>query len=484
MTKNLILAIDQGTTSTRAMVFDRAGNVMAIAQKELALFTPHDGWVEQNPEAIWQDTLSVCREAAEKAGVENIACIGITNQRETTIIWDKKTGKPVYNAVVWQDRRTAGFCETLKPHENEIREKTGLLCDPYFSGTKIRWILDNVKPAGDLAFGTIDTFLLWHLTGGKVHATDVTNASRTLLFDIHIGDWDDTLCKYLGVDKSLLPEVRDSASDFGTTDILGTPIPVCAILGDQQAALFGQGCYAEGMVKSTYGTGCFALMNIGDKPVISQNRLLTTCAWRIGGKMTYAMEGAIFVAGAAIQFLRDNLGLIKSSAESEAMAQSVPDTCGVIFVPALTGLGAPFWDPDARGGIFGLTRGTQIPHIVRAALEAQAFQTRDLMDAMRADTGVTPASIRVDGGLARNNFVCAEIASQIGCTVERPVNVETTAWGAAALAGLHAGLFASMDEIAGLWRADARFEPKSTNRHQSGYIKWQEAVRRIMSHRH
>ncbi|MBU6235225.1 MAG: glycerol kinase GlpK [Alphaproteobacteria bacterium] len=482
--KNLLLAIDQGTTSTRALVFNDKGEVLALAQKELSLFTPHDGWVEQDPEAIWNDTLATCLEVVAKVGVANIAAIGITNQRETTVVWDKATGKPVYNAIVWQDRRTAGFCASLKNREPEVQQKTGLLCDPYFSGTKIRWVLDNVEGAKgrDLLFGTIDTFLLWRLTGGKVHATDATNASRTMLFNINTQSWDAGLLDMVGVPASMLPDVRDSGGDFGTTELLGAPLPVRAILGDQQAALFGQACYREGMVKSTYGTGCFALMNIGTQFKASQNKLLTTIAWRLKGKTTYAIEGAIFVAGAAVQFLRDNLKLIKNSAETEGMATSVPDAGGVMFVPALTGLGAPFWDPHARGGIFGLTRGTTPAHIVRATLEAQAYQTRDLMDAMRADTGITPATLRVDGGLSRNNFVCAQIANQLGCAVERPVNVETTAWGAAALAGLESGVFKSLDDITSAWRADARFEPHSGQAEENAYAKWRNSVRRIMSH--
>jgi len=491
MTGQLILAIDQGTTSTRALLFNTDGTVAAIAQRELALTTPHDGWVEQDPEAIWNDTLAVCREVIAKTDIKNIAAIGITNQRETTIIWNRKTGKPVYNAIVWQDRRTATLCADLKGQgfEARVQAATGLLCDPYFSGTKIRWVLDNVKgaraaaDAGDLAFGTIDTYLLWRLTAGQIHATDASNASRTMLFNITTRQWDDTLLKALDVPASLLPDMRDSGGDFGKTDaaLFGASIPILAVLGDQQAALFGQSCFKPGMVKSTYGTGCFALMNIGDKPVMSKHRLLTTVAWQLAGKTTYAAEGAIFVAGAAIQFLRDNLKLIASAGESEAIAQTVPDAGGVIFVPALTGLGAPYWDPNARGGIFGLTRGTQSAHIVRAALEAQAFQTRDLMDAMRADTGVAPAALRVDGGLARNDFVCRMIASQLGCVVERPVSVETTAWGAAALAGLMAGIYQSVDDIAALWRVDARFTPLDDPLSESAYAKWQRAVSGIMS---
>ncbi|NBX65478.1 MAG: glycerol kinase [Proteobacteria bacterium] len=486
-----ILAIDQGTTSTRALIFDNRGAVVALAQKELALFTPHDGWVEQDPEAIWADTLHVCRDVLSKVDASKVTAIGITNQRETTVVWDKSTGKPLYNAIVWQDRRTAGFCFALKSQglEPRVQEATGLLCDPYFSGTKIRWVLDNVTGAkaaadkGALAFGTIDSFLLWRLTGGKVHATDATNASRTMLFNIVTQSWDETLLEAVGVPASMLPDVRDSGGNFGNTDekIFGRSIPVMAVLGDQHAALFGQACFKEGMVKSTYGTGCFTLMNIGSTPKLSKHKLLTTVAWRLNGKTTYAAEGAIFVAGAAVQFLRDNLKIISSSSETEGIARSVPDSGGVIFVPALTGLGAPYWDPHARGGIFGLTRGTTNAHIVRATLEAQAYQTRDLMNAMNADSGIAPATLRVDGGLARNAFVCQEIASQLNCVVERPVNVETTAWGVAALAGLESGMFASLSDIEALWRADARFTPGPQKNQNDGYAKWQQAVRRIMS---
>lgn len=489
--KNLILAIDQGTTSTRALVFDPAGDVLALAQKDLRLETPNDGWVEQNPEDIWTDTVQVCREAISKTGVETIAAIGITNQRETTILWDKKTGRPLYNAIVWQDRRTADLCLDLKAQgfEARLREKTGLLCDPYFSGTKLRWLLDNVDGArekaraGDLAFGTVDAFLLWRLTGGRVHATDATNAARTMLFDIHTQRWDDALLDALEIPAAVLPEVRDSGADFGVTDkdVLGAALPVRAVMGDQHAALFGQACFERGMVKTTYGTGCFTLMNIGDRAALSDNRLLTTLAWRIGGKATYAMEGSIFVAGAAVQFLRDNLGIVKDARETEAMARAVPDSGGVVFVPALAGLGAPHWDARARGAIFGLTRGTRPEHIVRATLEAQAFQTRDLMQAMRADTGVEPSVMRVDGGLARNDFVCAAVAGQLGCAVERPANVETTAWGVAALAGLEAGLHADMAALAGKWHAAARFEPAHDPARDESYARWQRCVHSIMS---
>ena len=476
-----ILAIDQGTTSTRALIFDANGQVVALAQRELKLFTPNNGWVEQDPEMIWADMVAVCTEVISKTGIDIIAGIGITNQRETTVVWDRKTGKPVYNAIVWQDRRTADICETLDAHH--VQKTTGLLCDPYFSGTKVKWILDNVAGARDmdLMFGTIDSFLLWRLTGNKVHATDASNASRTLLFNIHTQTWDSTMLKALDIPASMLPDVRDSGGDFGETTLFGKSLPIRAILGDQQAALFGQACFQPGMIKSTYGTGCFALMNIGNKATLSKHRLLTTVAWRLNGKTTYAIEGAIFVAGAAVQFLRDNLKMIHTASDSEALAASVPDSNGVVFVPALTGLGAPYWDPHARGAIFGLTRGTQPAHIARATLQAQAYQTRDLLDAMLADTSQPPETLRVDGGLARNDLVCQMIADQVGCVVERPNSTETTAWGAAALAGLQTNVFKDKESLANLWRANARFTPKAGPQRDVDYAMWQAAIKRVMT---
>jgi len=487
MSEEFILGIDQGTTSTRALLFRKNGEVAALTQKELMLKIPQNGWVEQDPAAIWEDTLRVVRDVITKGvrgDASRVAAIGITNQRETTIVWDADTGKPVYNAIVWQDRRTADFCATLKDREAEIQAKTGLLCDPYFSGTKVKWILDNVPGARDknLKFGTVDCYLIWKLTGGKVHATDATNASRTLLYNIHDGKWDADLLKWLDVPASILPGVRDSGGDFGMTDagLLGAEIPIRAVLGDQQAALFGQACFEPGMVKSTYGTGCFALMNSGSKPAASRNRLLTTIAWQIDGKVTYAIEGAIFVAGAAVQFLRDNLKILPAAPDSEKMANAVADSNGVIFVPALTGLGAPYWDPHARGAIFGLTRGTTNDHIVRATLEAQAYQTRDLMEAMGGDTGIHPAALRVDGGLSSNNLVCQMIADQLNCTVERPVNTETTAWGAAAMAGLCSGWYDDVSDIAALWRRERSFAPSENAKRDAGYSEWQHAVKRVM----
>jgi glycerol kinase len=393
-----ILAIDQGTTSSRAIVFSKDGNVLALSQKELTLHYPHKGWVEQNPDDIWRDTVECVRAVLKRAGP--VAAIGITNQRETTILWNRKTGKPVYNAIVWQDRRTADVCASLTSagHEKTITDKTGLLLDPYFSATKIAWILDNVPGArasaerGDLAFGTVDSFLLWHLTGGKIHATDATNASRTMIFNIRTQTWDDELLKLFNIPASLLPQVKDNVAEFGISavDVAGAELPILGMAGDQQAALVGQACFEPGMVKSTYGTGCFALMNIGTEFKTSQNRLLTTIGYRLNGETTYAIEGAIFVAGAAVQWLRDNLKIIKTSGESEAMAMSVPDSNGVYFIPAFTGLGAPHWNPNARAAILGLTRESTGAHIVRAALEAQGFQTLDLMDAFVKDTGHDP----------------------------------------------------------------------------------------------
>ncbi len=488
-----ILAIDQGTTSTRAILFDAAGQVVGISQKELSLFYPENGWVEQDPEDIWADTKYVCRGVLQQysAHPSEVAAIGITNQRETTVVWDRKTGQTVYNAIVWQDRRTAELCIRMKEagHEPAVQEKTGLLLDPYFSATKIKWILDHVAGAreraekGELAFGTIDSFLLWRLTGGRVHATDVTNAARTMLYNIQTQAWDDDLCGLFGVPKSMLPEVRDNAADFGITDrdFLGVEIPVSGMAGDQQAALFGQACFYPGMVKSTYGTGCFALENIGPDFRVSKNRMLTTIAYRLNGRMTYAMEGSIFVAGAAIQWLRDGLGIIKSAADSEAVALSVADNAGVYMVPAFTGMGAPYWDPYARGTIAGLTRGATAAHIVRAALEAQAYQTQDLMLAMAADAGQAVAEIRVDGGMVRNNWVCQFLSDITATPVLRPGVTETTALGAACLAGLQVGVFSSLDDISAVWRCERKFESEMAGADRERlYGGWQQAIKRAL----
>jgi len=479
MTSPLLLSIDQGTTSSRAMLFSKNGDVVAVRQKELRLHCPHPGWVEQDPEDIWADTLEVCRGVLDGAGT--IAALGITNQRETTILWDKKTGVPVYNAIVWQDRRTADICARLRDagHEPDVRNKTGLLLDPYFSATKIAWILEHVEgvraraEAGDIAFGTVDTFLLWRLTGGAVHATDSTNASRTLLFNIRTQDWDERLLRLFGIPKEILPDVRDTCADYGVTraDLLGRAIPVTAMAGDQQAALAGQGCFTPGMVKSTYGTGCFALMTIGRSFRLSSNRLLTTPAIRLNGETHYALEGSIFTAGAAVQWLRDGLRLIREAGESEALALSVPNNAGVYFVPAFTGLGAPYWDPNARGIISGLTRDSTGAHIARAALEAQGYQTRDLMDAFAAD-----------GGLVSNAFVCQFIADMIGIPLEIPAVAETTALGAAYLAGLHAGIYADTDALAKGWRAARRYEPKMDHATRNSlYAGWKDSVARALS---
>lgn len=484
-----ILSIDQGTTSTRAILFDAQSNIKSISQVELTLHYPHNGWVEQNAEDIWRDTQKVCRDVAASVDINDIAVIGITNQRETTVVWNRLTGKPVYNAIVWQDRRTAARCAVLKQDgvEEIVSAKTGLLLDPYFSATKLEWILDNVDgarasaEAGDLLFGTIDCYLLWHLTGGKSHMTDVTNASRTMLYNIRTQAWDDDLLTLFNIPRNMLPEVRDNSSDFGQTDLLGKPLTIGGMAGDQLAALIGQACFKPGMVKSTYGTGCFVLMHIGDAFKPSKNRLLTTVAYRLNGKISYALEGSIFVAGAAIQWLRDGLGIISTAAETEALAQSVQDNNGVYLVPAFTGLGAPYWNPEARAAITGLTRGATRAHIVRAALEAQAFQTEDLMRVMAKDAGTLLSEIRVDGGMVRNNMICQMIADITDTAVLRPVCVETTALGAAYLAGLQAGIYASVDDIAAHWSREAGFTPAmSDDTRRSLYQGWQTAVGQVL----
>ncbi|MCE7886827.1 MAG: glycerol kinase [Alphaproteobacteria bacterium PRO2] len=486
-----LLAVDQGTTSSRSILFSPAGEVLAVKQKELTLHYPQKGCVEQDPDDIWNDTLWTCRDVLQEAkrqGVK-IAAIGITNQRETTIVWDRKTGRPVYNAIVWQDRRTADFCAANKKHEGKIAKKTGLLLDPYFSATKIAWILDNVPGAraraeqGDLAFGTVDTWLLWNFTGGKAHATDVTNASRTMLFNIVTQDWDKDLLKLFNIPASILPAVYDNVHAFGFTDenIMGEEITIGGMAGDQQAALIGQACFQPGMVKSTYGTGCFALINIGGAFRQSKNRLLTTVAYRVNGKITYAIEGSIFVAGAAVQWLRDGLQVLKNAAESEEMAQSVADNGGVYFVPAFTGLGAPYWDPNARATISGLTRDSHIAHIVRAALEAQGYQTLDLMSAMEKDSGAKVGVLRADGGLVANGFVCQFLADMLARPVEIPKVAETTAWGAACLAGLQAGIFRSFDDISARWQAHRRYEPALKPEERAAlYEDWKKSVSMLL----
>jgi glycerol kinase len=478
MSDPLVLAIDQGTTSTRALVFNARGEIIAKAQKELPLITPKSGWVEQDATQIWNDVVDVCKEALAQVDIDNVIGIGITNQRETTVIWDRVTGEPIYNAIVWQDRRTADFCETLKPFEGDIQARTGLLADPYFSATKIKWILDRTGVNDDdVLFGTIDSYLLWKLTGGDIHATDVSNAARTMVFNIHDMEWDDVQCDRIGVPMGMLPTVVENCAEFGMTNLFDKPLPILAMAGDQQSATFGQACFDKGMVKSTYGTGCFALMNTGDKPVKSQNKLLSTVAWKIDGQVTYALEGSIFVAGAAVQFLRDNLGLFDDARESEALATSVDDTDGVVFVPSFTGLGAPHWNPNARGAILGMSRGTTNAHITRAVLEAQAYQTRDLISAMNADVGTDVKTIRVDGGLVANDFVCQTIADQVNANIDRPVNQEATVWGAAAMAFYQAGVFKSFDDIANIHALEKQFTPQGdVQKNNRNYAMWQRAV--------
>jgi glycerol kinase len=466
-----ILALDQGTTSSRAIVFDRKGQIRSVAQKEFTQIFPQPGWVEHDPNEIWSSQASVAAEATVKMGINgtHIKAIGITNQRETTIVWDRNTGEPVYNAVVWQDRRTAAFCDQLKNngHADLICEKTGLVIDAYFSGSKIRWILDNVPgarkkaEAGELAFGTVDSWLVWKFTRGKVHATDVTNAGRTMLFNIKTLQWDDELLRVFDIPKSMLPMVKQSSELYGetATTIFASKIPIAGIAGDQHAALFGQMCIDNGMVKNTYGTGCFMLMNIGEKFIRSKNNLLTTIAWQINGKTHYAFEGSIFIGGAVVQWLRDGLGVIRSSSEVEKLALSVPDTGGVYFVPAFAGLGAPYWDPEARGTLVGLTRGTTAGHIARAALQSIAYQTMDVLKAMEADAGMPISELRVDGGATANNLLMQFQANLLNCKVIRPTIVETTALGAAYLAGLAVGYWESIEEIKGLWQTEREFEP-------------------------
>ena len=467
-----ILALDQGTTSSRAIVFDRAGSVIAVAQKEFPQLFPQPGWVEHDPRDIWSTQAGVAAEVLTKANIEaaDVAAIGITNQRETTLVWDRETGQPVYNAIVWQDRRTAGICDRQRARKLDcvIRRKIGLVIDAYFSATKVQWILQNVKGAraraqrGELAFGTVDSWLVWNLTGGAVHVTDVSNASRTMLYDIRKGGWDDELLKIFGVPRSMLPEVRSSSEVYGRSTLFGAPIPIAGIAGDQQAALFGQVCTKPGMVKNTYGTGCFMLMNTGTKPIASKNNLLTTVAWKIGGRTEYALEGSIFIAGAVVQWLRDGLEVIRSSSEVEALAASVPDAGGVYLVPAFAGLGAPHWDQYARGTIVGLTRGSTKAHLARAALDGIALQVMDVLKAMEADAGIKLKELRVDGGASANNLLMQLQADLLNVPVVRPKIAETTALGAAYLAGLAVGYWKSQSEIARQWQVDARFKPAMT----------------------
>lgn len=491
MTARRILAIDQGTTSTRAVMFDDQARPLATAQIQLPQIYPRDGWVEHDPEEIWRATLDVCREViAKTGGVSGVAAIGITNQRETTVIWDRATGKPISNAIVWQDRRGAAMCDALraKGEEPRIQSKTGLLADSYFSATKAAWLLDNVAGArtkaekGELALGTIDTFLLWRLTGGKSHATDATNASRTMLYDIHKGTWDPELLKLFSVPAAILPEVKNTADDYGATapDVFGAAIPIKALVGDQQSALVGQAGFREGMIKCTYGTGCFVLINTGAKPALSKNKLLTTIAYRLNGKTTYALEGSVFNAGTAVQWLRDQLKLFGAASESEEMAKAATDASRPFFVPAFTGLGAPYWDADARGAILGITRDTSAAQIVRAALEGVCLQTQDLLATFRADGVPTPEVLRVDGGISANNWMMQFLADIAGLTVERPQYRETTVLGAAFLAGLAAGIFNSLTDVESAWRRDFRAAPAMDERARANLLKgWAEAVRRV-----
>ncbi|NHK26461.1 glycerol kinase GlpK [Parvularcula flava] len=488
-----ILAIDQGTTSSRAILFDGEGTIRGLAQREFTQHYPEAGWVEHDPEEIWETVVAVCREVLEKAEADDleVIAVGVTNQRETTLVWDRETGKPVHNAIVWQDRRTAEYCRTLREagHEAMVTERTGLVLDPYFSATKVNWLMENVDgvraraQAGKLAFGTIDSFLLWRLTGGKVHATDATNACRTCLFNIERQDWDEELLSLFDIPAALMPHVRDSAADFGNTEkaLFGREIPICGVAGDQQAALIGQACFSPGMVKSTFGTGCFVVLNTGEHIVRSRNKLLTTVAYRLDGKAFYALEGSIFAAGTTVQWLRDGLGIIKSASETEALASSIDSNNGVYIVPAFAGLGAPWWDAQARGAVFGLTRGAGKAEMVRAALESTVYQLSDLVGAMVADGGM-PEAMRVDGGMVANDWMMQFLAGILDMRTDRPVIAETTAFGAACLAGLQAGLYNSLEDIAGRWQLDRSFQPAmdapTRKRNLDG---WRDAVSRTLT---
>ena len=492
--KQYILALDQGTSSSRAIVFDEKGSICSVAQREFRQIFPKSGWVEHDPHEIWSSQASVIAEAITMMDINglNIAGIGITNQRETTIVWDTDTEEPIYNAIVWQDRRTSDYCDELKKQglTEMIRQKTGLIIDAYFSATKIKWILDNVPGArkraekGKLMFGTVDTWLIWRLTRGEVHVTDVSNASRTMLFNINTLEWDKELLELFGIPESMMPEVKSSSEVYGhtKTTIFAHKVPIAGIAGDQQAALFGQMCTEPGMVKNTYGTGCFLLMNSGDKPILSKNNLLTTVAWKIGDRVNYALEGSIFVGGSVVQWLRDGLGAIKSSAEVEELASRVPDTNGVYFVPAMTGLGAPWWDQYARGTIVGISRGTTTAHIARAALEGIAFQTMDITDAMSRDAGIPLKELKVDGGASRNNLLMQFQADILGTRVIRPQTVETTAMGAAYLAGLAVGYWSGTDEIRRQWQIDRIFEPSmEAEKIATEKAGWADAIKRTLS---
>ncbi len=493
--ENFILAIDQGTTSTRAILFNKKGEIVHVAQQEFTQIFPQPGWVEHNANEIWGSVLAVMATVLAEVNVkpEQIAGIGITNQRETAVVWDKETGNPIYNAIVWQSRQTAQICEELKAqgYDQLFREKTGLLIDAYFSGTKVKWILDHVEGArekaeqGKLLFGTIDTWLIWKLSGGRAHVTDYTNASRTLMYNIYELKWDDELLDILGVPKSMLPEVRPSSEIYANTidyHFFGHQVPIAGVAGDQQAALFGQACYQEGMAKNTYGTGCFMLMNTGDKAVKSEHGLLTTIAWGLDGKVEYALEGSIFVAGSAIQWLRDGLRMFKEAKDSEAYAARVSSTDGVYMVPAFVGLGTPYWDSDVRGAVFGLTRGTSKEHFIRATLESLAYQTRDVLSAMEQDSGIALKTLRVDGGAVQNNFLMQFQSDILNVPVERPIVSETTALGAAYLAGLAVGYWESQEEIAKQWVIDKKFEPGMSDfEREKLYEGWKKAVHAAMA---
>ncbi len=494
-----VLAIDQGTTSSRAIIFDEACKICAVAQEEFKQHYPNSGWVEHDPEDLWQTTLATCKQAITNAGLEasRLAGLGITNQRETTLVWDSETGEPIHRAIVWQDRRTADLCNALKAsgHEADVTAKTGLLLDPYFSGTKIAWILDNVEgartkaDAGRLRFGTVDSYLLWRLTGGKVHATDATNASRTLLFNIHGGQWDEDLLTLFKVPRSMLPEVRDCAADYGVTEagLLGASVPILGIAGDQQAATVGQACFKPGMLKSTYGTGCFALLNTGEHAVTSKNRLLTTIAYQLDGERTYALEGSIFMAGATVQWLRDGLNIIEAASETAVLADKADDTQDVYLVPAFVGLGAPYWDAEARGAMFGLTRATGPAEFARAVLESVCYQTRDLLEAMQGDwpeSGQSETVLRVDGGMVASDWTMQFLADILDAPVDRPQVLETTALGAAYLAGLKAGLYPGLEEFSQSWSLETRFAPEmESDERARKYGGWQDAVRRTLTTR-
>lgn len=491
-----ILALDQGTTSSRAIVFDHSGKICSVAQKEFTQHFPKPGWVEHDPNEIWSSEAAVIAEAISAIDINglDIAAIGITNQRETTIVWDIDTEEPIYNAIVWQDRRTAEYCDKLKAQGlvDKVREKTGLIIDAYFSGTKIKWILDNVPGAreraekGKLRFGNVDSWLVWRLTRGEVHCTDVTNASRTMLFNINTLQWDDDLLKLLDIPRSMMPEVKSSSEVYGhtKTTIFAHEVPIAGIAGDQQSALFGQMCLTPGSIKNTYGTGCFVMLNIGDKPLLSKNNLLTTVAWKIGDEVKYALEGSIYVGGSVVQWLRDGLGFIKSSSEVEELASSVPDSGGVYFVPALTGLAAPYWDQYARGTIVGITRGTTRAHIARAALDGIAFQTYDIAQAMARDLGAPLTELKVDGGASRNNLLLQFQSNLLGIPVVRPKITETTALGAAYLAGLAVGFWKNIDEIKSQWQVERTFNPVPENEEIENAKKgWQDAIQRTLTHK-